>query len=196
MQRFNFTPSLITPNPPGMRLAQGWPPADGFARMQVVSQGSTEALHGLRLAWHFDQACLCLLENAAALCRRDASQQATGLEQNDAILTEHHETSSFHWHEVDVSLAHVRKARWGTAWLRCHVAHESASWHVFLGGTEAARVSVKECSYLSKHLSPQLILQLILPSGHEGTCEVHKSTLTIKSGSKGDSVPASVCTFI
>lgn len=64
--------------------------------MQVVSQGSAEALHGLRLAWHFDRACSCLLENAMALCHRDASQQAMGLEQDDTILMEHSEMVSFH----------------------------------------------------------------------------------------------------
>lgn len=78
--------------------------------MRVVGQGSADALLVLRLAWHFDWDCSCLLENGIGLCHSDTSQQVVGLEQNDAILMEHCETFSFYWHKVDVSLAHVRKA--------------------------------------------------------------------------------------
>ena len=76
----------------------------------MVGQGYADALLILRLAWHFDRACSCLLENAIVLCHSDASQQVVGLEQNDTILTEHSEMFSFYWRKVGVSLAHVRKA--------------------------------------------------------------------------------------
>lgn len=151
--------------------------------MRGIGQGCAEALPVLRLAWHFDQACSRLLENAIPLCHSDASQQAVGLEQNDTTLTEHGEMFSFCWHKVDVSLAHVRKASWGRVLLRCHVTNESTSWHIFLGVTEAARMPFKEL-FLSDQASPQLIL----PSGREGTCKAHKFTMIIKSGSKGDSL--------
>lgn len=95
--------------------------------MRVVGQGTADALHVLGLAWHFDQACSCLLKKAIALCHDDASQQVAGLQQNNISLTEHREMFSFYWHKVDVSLLHVRKARQGAARLRCDVTHASAS---------------------------------------------------------------------
>lgn len=158
--------------------------------MWVVGQGSADALHVLKLAWYIDQACSCLLENVTALCHSSASKQVAGLECNDTIPPKHSEMFSFNWYKVDVSLAHVRKASSGTAWLRCHITHENTSWHIFLGVTEVARMPVKEL-----FLSEQASSQLILPSGREGTCKVRKFTIIIKSGSKGDSLSACVCTF-